>query len=76
MKCIGEDRWIPDFESRYFTADFSFGLKIIKELCDLFSVDHENITEVWNWYQSVAQENAKEAFSLDLGKDECIAQYV
>ena len=76
MKCIGEGSWIPDFESRYFTADFSYGLKIIKELCDIFLVKNENISKVWSWYQSVAQENAREAFSLDLEMDECIAQYV
>ena len=74
MKRIGEE-WIPDFESRYFTADFSYGLKVIKELCELFEVEAGNITRIWSWYQGVASENTERAFSLNLGKKEFIELY-
>ncbi len=45
-----EEGWIPDFSSRYFTADFSYGLKIIKDIAGLFDVKTPNIDMVWNWY--------------------------
>lgn len=74
MKCIGDD-WIPDFESRYFTADFSYGLKVIKEFCGLFGVKAGNIEMIWNWYQSVAMNDAGKAFELNLGRKEFIELY-
>ena len=74
MKCIGEE-WIPDFESRYFTADFSYGLKVIKDLCELFAVEAGNITKIWDWYQSVSPENAEGAFRLGLERDEFVKLY-
>ncbi len=74
MKCIGND-WIPDFESRYFTADFSYGLKVIKELCDLFGVEDESITKIWIWYEQVSPENAKRAFKLKMETKDFIEMY-
>lgn len=67
--------WLPDFESRYFTADFSYGLKVIKDMCELFGVKAESITEVWDWYQKISPENAQKAFSLDMTKDEFVSLY-
>lgn len=55
--------WIPDFQSRYFTADFNFGLKIIKDIGILMGINTPHINEVWDWYKSV-RENKTE-FSLD-----------
>lgn len=51
-------------ESRYFTAEFSFGLKAIKDKCDLFNVKNENITKVWKWYQNVAIKMRKKLLYL------------
>lgn len=48
-----ENGWIPNFESRYFMADFPYGLAIIEELGELFSVDMPNICETMNWYREV-----------------------
>lgn len=45
-----EGGWIPDFESRYFTADFSYGLKIIKDLAAVYGVRTPNIDKIWAWY--------------------------
>lgn len=42
--------WIPDWDSRYFTADFSFGLKIIKDIAEMFDVSTPAIDTIWNWY--------------------------
>lgn len=45
--------WIPDFSSRYFTADFPYGLAIIEELAVLLGVDAPNIKETMVWYRKV-----------------------
>lgn len=74
MNYIG-NAWIPDFKSRYFTADFSYGLKVIKELCELFGVKAGDIDMIWKWYQSVAAENAGEAFELSLEMKEFVGLY-
>lgn len=48
-----ENGWIPDFESRYFKADFSYGLSIIKEIANIVDVDVPNIEDTLLWYQKV-----------------------
>ncbi len=47
-----ESGWIPDFTSRYFTADFPYGLAIIEELADLIGYNATNIRKTMNWYRS------------------------
>lgn len=68
--------WIPDFSSRYFTADFSYGLKIILEIAHLFHVPTPNIVTVWDWYQHVSPEDAKAAFSLTLTREDFLQLYI
>lgn len=70
------DGWIPDFNSRYFTADFSFGLKIIRDIADLFCVSTPNIDIVWNWYERVAPEDASTAFHLTLSRKQFLELYL
>ena len=50
-----EAGWIPDFESRYFTADFPFGLKIIRDIGALAGVPMPNINCLWEWYEKTAR---------------------
>jgi len=69
------DSWIPDFTSRYFTADFSYGLKVIKDISALFGVRTPCIDKIWNWYLTTNPEDAKKAFSLKLSKDEFLQLY-
>lgn len=40
--------WVPDFESRYFTEDFPFGLKFIKKLAE-GKIKTPNIDCVYEW---------------------------
>ncbi len=75
MKAVDADKWVPDFSSRYFTSDFSYGLKIILDLCELFSVDAPNIRRVWEWYVSVRPELNDSGFKLGLNKDELLKLY-
>lgn len=45
---------IPDFSSRYFTADFSYGLAILVQVAQMAGVDIPNMKEVLQWYQNLA----------------------
>ena len=44
-----EGGWIVDFESRYFTEDFPFGLKIIYDLAKVNKINCFNIEAVYKW---------------------------
>lgn len=54
---------IPDLHSRYFTADFSYGLTIIKQVADFAGVLTPNIDATMAWYKSIAIE--KEEFRFE-----------
>lgn len=45
--------WRVDFTSRYFTEDFPYGLRWIKELSNNYMVDTKCIDEVFGWGMSV-----------------------
>jgi len=49
--------YIPDLHSRYFTADFSFGLSIIKQIADFASVPVPHIDATLNWYEKIKVED-------------------
>lgn len=74
MKRIPEG-WIPDFESRYFTADFAYGLKVIRDTADLFGVPTPDIDSVWRWYERVNPENAAGSFRTDINRDDFVKLY-
>ena len=44
-----EGGWIPDFESRYFTEDFPYGLQFIKNLAVKHGVATPTIDLILNW---------------------------
>ena len=48
MKPAGEG-WVADYESRYFTEDFPFGLRWIKHLAEQHSIYMPIINTVYNW---------------------------
>lgn len=43
--------WIPDFQSRYFSADFPYGLAIIEELAEILGCNAQNIRDTMKWYR-------------------------
>lgn len=53
---------IPDLHSRYFTADFSYGLTIIQQVAEFAGVQTPNINETMAWYKTIAIE--KEEFQF------------
>ncbi len=54
---------IPDLHSRYFTADFPYGLTVIKQIGDIAGVDTPNIDNLLEWYDEIAIVNDKLALS-------------
>lgn len=52
MKRI-EDGWVVDFGSRYFTEDFPFGLRWIKEVANQTKIDTPFIDVVYEWGEKV-----------------------
>lgn len=59
---------IPDLHSRYFTADFSYGLSIIKQIAELAEVSTPSIDRVIGWYKGIAIEKGEFKYS-DYGID-------
>lgn len=51
-----EQGWTPDFTSRYFRADFSYGLKLIIDIASVYGVETPNMLKVWNWYKKADPE--------------------
>lgn len=43
--------YIPDFDSRYFTADFPYGLAILVQIADFVGTESENMKETLDWYK-------------------------
>ena len=43
------DGWVPDFNSRYFTEDFPYGLRFIRDLAKKNSIKTPTIDKVYNW---------------------------
>lgn len=54
MKEIDDGRWVPNFESRYFKADFAFGLRAILDIAHLVGVHMPNMDESFAWYEAKA----------------------
>lgn len=48
-----EHGWIPDFSSRYFTADFPYGLAILEELADVLGCEAPSIHSTMDWYRKM-----------------------
>lgn len=63
-----EGGYIPDFSSRYFTADFSFGLAILVQIADMVGVEVPNMKNTLQWYQGLVEEHNEFCF-CDYGID-------
>lgn len=47
--------WIPDLDSRYFTEDFPFGLRFIREKAAELGVPVPVVDEVYRWYEGLGR---------------------
>lgn len=52
-----DGKWIPDFQSRYFTADFPYGLAIIEQIACIIGFHVPNISRTMAWYRKVTGDN-------------------
>lgn len=50
-------KYVPNFESRYFTEDFPFGLCVVKDFCRLCDVATPYIDRVLGWYDRLFDRN-------------------
>lgn len=60
-----ENGWKLDFNSRYFTADFPYGLKILIEVGKLFEVETPNMNKIWNWFTNLNLIYKEKCFKLE-----------
>lgn len=58
-----EGGFIPDLHSRYFTADFSYGLSIIKQVARFAGVKTPNIDQTLLWYDGIRVETGGFSYS-------------
>ena len=58
-----DEGYAPDLNSRYFTADFSYGLSIIKQIADIYGVDVPNITDTIEWYNAISINDSEYSFA-------------
>ena len=50
-----ENGFLPDFSSRYFTADFMYGLAILIQIADFLDINADNMKETMKWYTSLVE---------------------
>ena len=55
--------FIPDFSSRYFTADFPFGLAIIVQIAEIAGVEVPNCKETLEWYWQFSDKDKRFKYS-------------
>ncbi len=48
---------VPDFNSRYFIADFSYGLSILIQIWDFLKIDIKNLKETMDRYRNLSNNN-------------------
>lgn len=53
------DALAPDLHSRYFTADFPYGLSVIQQIGSIAGADTPNIDSLIEWYDEIAIINDK-----------------
>lgn len=58
-----ESGYVPDFSSRYFTADFPFGLSILVQISKLLNLECPHMQKTLDWYCGIVQNNEEFLFS-------------
>lgn len=53
-KACDKQALIPDLHSRYFTADFPYGLTVIQQIGHIAGVSTPNIDDLLDWYDGIA----------------------
>lgn len=69
-----DGRWAPDFTSRYFSADFAFGLKAIRDVAAAAGVATPALDDLWAWYVACAAPE-RELDGVPADRDGLLALY-
>ena len=56
---LTEKGWIPDFQSRYFCADFPYGLAILIGIADILHVQVPHMEDTMKWYKELTGDRSK-----------------
>lgn len=54
--------FIPDFDSRYFSSDFPYGLSILIQVANMIGVQVPTMQSVYDWYEQICGQ--REQFSF------------
>ena len=71
--CKSGNGWKVDWNSRYFTSDFPFGLKILIDIAKLFDVATPEMSKVWEWCLSTGAIKTVSPITVD--KEQFIELY-
>ena len=63
------------FESRYFKADFPYGVRILMDIGDIFDLDTPMIDSLWDWYEKVVPVKEEPEFRIIMSKEEFLDIY-
>ena len=55
--------YVPDFDSRYFTADFPYGLQLLCEIAQLCQVETPYMHRILSWYNKIVSFHSSFHFS-------------
>lgn len=53
---------VPEFSSRYFTADFPYGLSILVQISGLLNLDCPNMQKTLDWYYNIVEKGDEFSF--------------
>ena len=56
---LTDSGYIPDLHSRYFTADFSYGLSVIVQIAHFAGADVPELEKVLSWYDNIKTEKSE-----------------
>ena len=62
-----EGGYIPDLDSRYFTADFNYGLFVIIQVAELVGYQMLSCQKVIDWYQKIKKPGYREFSYKEFG---------
>lgn len=60
-----EKGWIPDFQNRYFSCDFPYGLEILHQFAQIAGVKSPMMDTVMAWYY---KQTGKRGYTVDIRK--------
>ncbi|MDO5728179.1 MAG: NAD/NADP octopine/nopaline dehydrogenase family protein [Actinomycetaceae bacterium] len=67
--------FVPEWESRYFTTDFPYGLHILIQFGQIARIPTPMMDEIWAWYCSVGGEHAHKRVTLPFDSPRAVVEF-